>query len=118
MVQRLVHQQNRVVHHDADQNDETKHGQHIERLQGSQIEQREPASAASRGDRHGKHDDQWIDKALEQDGHDQEYDDDGKHHIDGHRVTGFHQLVSRSRNTELDIVREPFFFQRIDNLFA
>ena len=48
VVQRLMDQQNRVVDDDADQYDESQHGQHVERLGDVEIEDRQPREPARR----------------------------------------------------------------------
>ncbi len=117
MVQCLMHQQDGVVHHRADQDDKAQQGKHVERLEVIDVEDREPRDTACGGQRDREHDDQREDKALEQDRHHQIDDGDGDDQIEHHRFPGLVQLICGPGNVQPYALRQPFLCHRRNDFF-
>ena len=70
VIERLMDDKDRVVHHDADENDEPEHGEDIHVLLGDEdvyeAQSDEPACAC---ERHGEHDDDGVEEVSEERGH-------------------------------------------------
>ena len=59
-----------VVDHHADEDDEAEHGEDVERLIGQrEVDDLQPEDAASQRRRYAKHDDEWVEKALKERSH-------------------------------------------------
>ena len=105
--QGLVDQQDGVVDDDADQDDEAEERQHVERLERVGIDRRKPQHSTCGGERHRKHDDEGIDEALEEHGHDEVDDRDGDHQIDRHGVPRGLKVVGGAGQPDLHSWRQP-----------
>ena len=78
VVQALVDDENGVVHHGADENDEAQHGQHVQGLILNQVaHQPQTSKTPSSRQRHTEHDNERIEKAGEKGRQKQVGDDQG-----------------------------------------
>ncbi len=114
--QGLVDQQNGVVDHDPHQDDEAEQGQHVQGLEGGEVEHRQAGDAAGRGHGHGEQDHQGVDEALEEHRHHQIDDDDGDQKVADHGVPGDGQLIGRARDPHIHAGRQASLRQRTDDL--
>ncbi len=118
MHQRLVHQQDGVVDHDADQDDEAEHGQHVEALRHVHVEDGQPPDPAGGRQRHRQQDNQRIDEAFKQYRHDQKHDDQGNQQLALHGVPGDVELVRRSRQAHAYAAWQAFCLKRFHDICA
>ena len=65
-----MHNQNGVVDNDANQNNKSQNGQHIQRLKNICVQQRQTQDTARRCQGYREENDQWIEKTFEQNRHD------------------------------------------------
>ena len=69
MEQGLMDDKDGIVDHDSHQDDKPQKSQHIQGLEGYQVEQGQPHHAAGGGQRHRQQDDEGVEEAFEQHRH-------------------------------------------------
>ena len=99
--QRLVNDEDGVVHHSTDENDEAEHRQHVQRTEGEEIQHGEPKETAERRQGHGEHDHHRVEEALEERRQEQVGDQHGEQEVPLQRLSGLGELVGASRQGHL-----------------
>ena len=94
IVQRLVHNQNGVIHHGADEDNKAQHGHDIQCLGCNQpVYQPQTDQTSGCGKRNGKHNDERIKEIFKQGGHQQIHDDRCQKKVPLHRRDSLGKLV-------------------------
>ena len=119
-----VDEQDGVVHDQAQQNDESAHGQQIHRLEGEQVHQPERQHTAGKGQRHDRQDDQRTDGGSVHRGQDQQQNHQGVQQVAAHggqrliESIGAAAIANRTLGTQhREYGRLHLGFDRVDGLF-
>ena len=96
-VERLVDDEDGVVDHHADEDDEAEHGEDVERLIGQRpVDDLQPENAPRQRRGHAEHDDERVEEALEEGGHQQIGDHQGQEEVPLQGLAGPPQVVGRA----------------------
>lgn len=100
VAERLVDDEDGVIHNHADEDDESEHCQDIEwLLRDEDVFELQSEESSGSGERDREEDDKRIDEVSEQRGHEQIRDHDGEHEVPLQSVSGNGELVSRTGHT-------------------
>ena len=97
----MVNNQDGVVHHYADEDDEAQHGEHVQRLIFDQMtHQPQTGEAPSSSQWHAEHDYKRIKKTGEEGGHKQVSDRQSQNEVPLEGSARDHQVVGSSRQVD------------------
>ena len=95
-----MNDQDRIIDHRSDQNDEPQHREHIERLGDEKIQDPQTDNSADGTQRHAKNDDQRVKPGFEQRRHQQVRDQQRHQKVESQRFPSLTLFVCRSRERD------------------
>ena len=100
-VEGLVNDQDRVVHHHADENHEPEHGQDVQGLEAEEtVDEKKSQEASCSGQGHAEHNDERVEKTAEQGGHEQKGNNQGEYEIPLQHFPCSCEVVRRAREID------------------
>ena len=111
-----MHDQDRVVHDDPHENDETQQREHVQRLGANGVEHCKPSDTPRSCNRDRDHDNERQNEGFEQNRHDEENDDKRNREVDLDRIPGLRQLIGCPGYRQSDASRQALFLQRGDHV--